>query len=241
LSGLIFFIFYKKRQKQKLETQEAVYNKQLADAELKLLLDRKRISQDLHDEVGSTLSSINILSGTQLTSLQSKYEEQRLQAIGENARSAMESISDIVWALNPANEAVGSLIERITYYAANTLEPLGMEVYMTIDKNIDDTILPFEIRKNIYLIFKEIVNNCAKYSKAQAVTISLHKVEDKINMSIDDNGIGFDASNISDSLGNNGLKNIYERAKSIDGIMTTHSFFGEGTQIDLSVPLHVTS
>jgi two-component system, NarL family, sensor histidine kinase UhpB len=241
LSGLIFFISYKKRQKQKLETQEAEYNKQLADAELKLLLDRKRISQDLHDEVGSTLSSINILSGTQLTNLQSKYEEQRLQAIGENARSAMESISDIVWALNPANEAAGSLIERITYYAANTLEPLGMEVTMNIDKNIDDTILPFEIRKNIYLIFKEIVNNCAKYSKAQAVTISLQKVEDKINMSIDDNGIGFDTSNISDSLGNNGLKNIFERAKSIDGVMTTHSFFGEGTQIDLSVPLHVTS
>ncbi len=236
ISSLITFWLIRKRNNNKLRMQELELRKNIAEAELKLLLDRKRISQDLHDEVGSTLSSINILSNMDLNKWEDQVQKQRLETIGESARAAMDSISDIVWAINPNNESTESLITRMTQYTVNTLEPLGVNIKLNIDDQLLKTKLTIDKKKDIYLIYKEIINNCAKYSTAKNVKVDFYKDGNQIVLSIEDDGIGFNENALQKSLNNNGLKNVRNRINQLEGTFELQSQFGQGTKAKISFP-----
>jgi len=201
-------------------------------------LDKERIrlhiARDLHDEVGSILSSISILSEAPLHSVEQDLGKSRLTNIGEKARKALDSISDIVWTVNPLNDSMEKVIERMTRFAVEMLEPAGITVDISIEEKVNTLSLSMEMRKEVYLIYKEAVNNCAKYSRAERAWVSLSMIDRHLVMEVVDNGIGFDVN--SPRIGN-GLKNMEARAKAISAEFQIQSKLTEGTNYRLKLPL----
>jgi signal transduction histidine kinase len=215
------YLFYYLKMQRKLEAERL----------------RTRLARDLHDDIGSSLSSISILSDMAGKNGPASLEETQLifNKISESSHKTMESMKDIVWTVNPENDAVESLLTRMRIYCSEILESKGVEYDFKADKDVEDVKLAMEQRRNFYLIFKEAINNVAKYSKCGKVTIAIYKTEDKIGMKITDDGIGFDVAGAMNK--GNGLKNMKERAKLMNGNFTIESTMRKGTSTTLVFPL----
>jgi two-component system, NarL family, sensor histidine kinase UhpB len=193
---------------------------------------RNNIARDLHDDIGSALSSINILSQVALYEKNGNAQHY-FQRIGEQSSQMMEDMSDMVWSINPRNDSMAEIIIRMREFASEILESKNIE-YHFFEKVGKGLTLNADQRKNLFLIFKESVNNAAKYSNAQQIEISLHEEADILSMRIKDNGQGFDEQSIKSG---NGLRNLRERAKEMKGTVTLKSRAGQGTEVELVLPL----
>jgi two-component system sensor histidine kinase UhpB len=220
LSGLLllsawFFYYFQKKAKSKSKLMLDQEIQKFAASELKLLLEKKRISQDLHDEVGSALSSISIMSHSALKNLENHYEKERVQQIGDRAQEAMESIQDIVWVVNPSNEKLESLLTRITKYASETFK--AKNVLLKIENNCShsDLSLSMDQRKNIFLVLKELLNNVAKHSDAKEVSFRCESDQNNLQFILKDDGRAFDPHGNNNRDGN-GLINVSQRVTSLD-------------------------
>ena len=199
---------------------------------------RLQISRDLHDEMGSALSSISILSAAGNQNPESAFSY--LEKIGEKARTALESISDIVWMVNPGNDAAGTLWQRMTQYASETLEPKGIELQSQIDEAVSGLDIEMKKRREVYLIFKEVLHNIIKHSYATEVTIQVTYAAMQIEIRVVDNGKGFNLTgNKQAGLGGNGLKNMQQRAAAIGANLLFRSAPGKGTEVVLQLPLGI--
>lgn len=194
---------------------------------------RAKIARDLHDEMGSTLTSINIISKV---AMEEKPEQEKLkqyfQKIKDHSGRMMESMSDMVWAINPVNDSFDKVLLRMKEFAAEMLEPARINYYFAEEGSLEKTQLNLEQRKDIYMIFKEAVNNIVKYSEATEVNIIVQQYEDKLKMMITDNGNGFDARIASSG---NGLKNMHSRAGEMGAAIRIDSIKGTGTSIVLEL------
>jgi len=193
---------------------------------------RSKIARDLHDEVGSTLSSLNIVSALAKKKIEddpSKAKE-LLERITESSERMTGNMQDIVWAVNPLNDSFAEIIARMQKFASQILEPRNIELDFDTDEKIKLLKLPLQYRSDLFLIFKEAINNAAKYSNAAHVWISLHKSNKKFLLKIKDDGIGFNAENIAKG---NGLRNMQERAGNLNGSLTVLSGIDKGTNIIL--------
>jgi signal transduction histidine kinase/ligand-binding sensor domain-containing protein len=199
---------------------------------------RQQIARDLHDDVGSTLSSISILSESFLHSVEADLDKIRFSNIGEKARIALENISDIVWSVNPENDSMEKLLAKMSAFAFEMLENVGTELLFQVGENMGSIALPIEKRKDFYLIFKEAIHNCAKYAQAKHVEMRLEVKNNTLHMSIKDDGIGFDPDKIENpGMGGNGLKNMQRRTAAIGGTFSIQSNPGDGVTLHLAVPL----
>lgn len=217
----------------------ALYKYRL-NQKLRLLEIRNRIAGDLHDEIGSTLSSISLSS----TIIQQKINNENddvqnlLQQISSNTDNMMEAMSDIVWAINTRNDSFESLVNRMRAFAVEMLEPQGVEVHFAVSNDVLNHDLDMIQRKNIYLLFKEAVNNAAKYAACKNVWVSIKQHGRKISMQIKDDGKGFGyndgmKSSGENSFGGNGLPGMHKRAQDMKGLLTIESEEGKGTVIGL--------
>ena len=192
---------------------------------------RNRIATDLHDEVGSSLSSIHVLSN-----MANRQQDQKLNdtlvKISNNAQDTMERMSDIVWAIHPANDTLEQLIVRMKEFAADILEPLNIEYQFTIEQDLNSFKLSVSQRRDLYLIFKEAVNNAAKYSSCKNIKIELVQQEGKLILRISDDGTGFEETTV---VHGNGLNNMQQRAKSIGGNLSVNSNPSNGTTVSLTI------
>lgn len=209
----------------------------LYQARLKRLLEvhrlREKVARDLHDDVGSTLTSINILSEVARQGLEEdSMAKQYLQRIGKNSTQMMESMDDIVWSIKPDNDQLHKITARMREYTASILEPQNIRYSFEANDNIKHIKLGMESRRNLFLIFKEALNNISKYSEATLVGISIRYEGVQITLSIFDNGKGFDLK--SHSRGN-GLMNMRKRSDMLKGSIDIQSAPGEGTRIVLKV------
>lgn len=193
---------------------------------------RNTIARDLHDDIGSTLSSINILSKVALVEKNGSAENY-LQRIGDQSSRMMEDISDIVWSINPHNDSMTQAMIRMREFSSEVLESKNIALSFS-EKINDDIKLDADKRKNLFLIFKESVNNAAKYSMANRVEISLEKVDHTLVMKVKDDGKGFDEETVK---AGNGLRNLRERAREIKATINLKSQPGNGTEIELRLPL----
>lgn len=193
---------------------------------------RNTIARDLHDDIGSTLSSINIIS--QMAIQDKNGGAANFQRIAQQSSMMMESMSDIVWSINPNNDSFQQIVSKMKEFAAEILDPLNIAYTFSGEENLDAFSLDVSKRKNLFLIFKEAINNVAKYSSATAVTLHFKKENDTIHIRISDNGKGFDVLNRSTG---NGLRNMKERAATIRGKLEIESSHQTGTEIKLSFPL----
>jgi signal transduction histidine kinase len=196
---------------------------------------RSKIARDLHDEMGSTLTSINIISKVAMQqSGDDKKINQQLEKIKDNSSRMMESMSDMVWAINPANDTFEKVALRMKEFASELLEPAGLNYFFREEGQIEEAVLNPEQRKDIYLIFKEVLNNAVKYSAATEIDILLKKENGFVIMKVMDNGKGFDVAKYSPG---NGIKNIRSRAAEMKAEITMNSIPGTGTTIFLQVPV----
>jgi signal transduction histidine kinase len=193
---------------------------------------RNHIARDLHDDIGSALSSIHINS--QLAIHDSTGASLLLQRISESAARMMENMSDIVWSINPENDTLEKMLIKMKEFAAEILEPKNISYSFEESEELSKVKLSVETRKNLYLIFKESINNAAKYSGGTAVIITLRLQNNQLHLSIRDNGTGFEATTIRYG---NGLLNMSERARSLHGKLTRLSAPGQGTEIVAQLPI----
>ena len=203
---------------------------------LKFQAVRNRIASDLHDEVGSSLSSITI--GSQLASQLSGDENEQVKKlmdrIGETSSESLRSMSDIVWAIDPKNDEGDALVKRMRRIAQELLESKGIDVSFSVSGGVEELKLPMNGRKELVLIYKEAVHNASKYSGAELVQVSLHRRNGMLALSVKDDGKGFDLSLHPDG---HGLGSMQRRAKALGGELELKSAPGFGTFVSIEVDL----
>lgn len=194
---------------------------------------RNAIARDLHDDIGSTLSSINILS--QLAVREGdNVAAKHFNKIAEQSGRMMESMSDIVWSISPGNDSLDHVVSKMKEFAAEILEPKNITYRFTGEESLKNTTLSLDKRKNLFLIFKEAVNNAAKYSGATDLDISFTRQGNTLSLSVSDNGGGFEPGTVKSG---NGLKNMKERARALSARFDFVTRVKEGTRVALELPL----
>ncbi|HEY1008727.1 MAG TPA: two-component regulator propeller domain-containing protein [Sphingobacteriaceae bacterium] len=197
---------------------------------------REKVARDLHDDMGSTLSTINILGEMVKMKVNGDNHtvNEYLTKITDNSSRMMEAMDDIVWSIKPSNDSIQKITARMREFASTILEPKDIDYTFVIDEKIKDLVINMQIRRDLFLIFKEAVNNLAKYSKASAASINFGVKNKKLYLVIQDNGIGFDPRK---DPGGNGLINMSKRAQMLGGSLIIESAPGRGTSIVLEVPV----
>jgi len=217
LGGLLFGIWwYRRSQRRRLDAF------------------RESLARDLHDEMGSTLSSIRFFSefALQQTVGDKPQVASVLQRISESASALSESMQDIVWAMKRKTDQLEDLSARMTEFGLRILEARNVRFTVQVNDGFSGKQLTPEQRRNVYLIFKEAVNNAAKYAGATEVTLFLALKKRLLLMKISDDGKGF---TLLANNGGNGLQNMRNRAEEIGGKLEVFSAPGEGTRVELRV------
>lgn len=194
---------------------------------------RNQIAADLHDEIGSTLSSISILS--ELVAFQQKKEQfnpEIMTQVSNDARNVIEKMDEIIWTINPDNDEFYNLETRLKSYAIPMLESKDIDFKFDFSPELESVKIDMGKRRDIYLILKEAINNLVKYSETKSAHIEGRVVGNKLIFKIIDNGIGFDLKEHTDR---NGRKNMHSRAKKIDADLDIQSEVGKGTEVILSI------
>ncbi len=196
---------------------------------------RNRISADLHDEIGSSLSGISILGTMVKRNLPAEHPSgSMVERIVSEARQVSSSLDDIVWSINPRNDEVSSLIARLNRYAAELFEASGIAYTITISPAVGRLKLPMEKRQDFYLIVKEAVNNLVKHAGATQATLTISLDRQHLQLVVTDNGVGLD--NTADTE-RNGLRNMRSRATALHGELHIQSGSGQGTTLQLRFPV----
>lgn len=198
----------------------------------KLLSMRNKISQDLHDEVGATLSGVTLMSELAAEKIKTgdKSDSQLLvERIKEESKEMAEKMNDIVWAINPVNDSMEKVLSKIQAYGNNLCASAGIQFHFS-KPELKDGVLNMQVRNNIYMISKEAINNAVKYSGAENIRFSLSGKKNNYVLRIEDDGVGFDTGAVRNG---NGLINIRSRAKEMGGNLSFRSVKGNGTQLEL--------
>ena len=197
---------------------------------------RNRVARDLHDDMGSTLSTINILSSMAKSRMSTDPVKttEYLGKISDNSQRMMDAMDDIVWSIKPSNDSMQKIAARMREFATNVLEAKEIELDFRVDESVFDITLDMEARRDFFLVFKEAINNAAKYSKANMVVVRVAAKHKRLVLLVEDNGIGFDPE-IADS--GNGLGNMQKRADAMHGRLHFVSKPGEGTHVTVNIPI----
>ena len=205
---------------------------------------RNKIAQDLHDNVGSTLSSISVYSQVaKIYNTQKRGEElqQTLEKIGSTSSEMISEMNDIVWAINPRNDNMNTILTRMDSYARPLLTSQEILFHFTSDPDLKGMNLEMTKRKNFYLIFKESVNNALKYSKCKHLWVHIGIQHHQVVLMVKDDGVGFDMEKVhihaSQSMSGNGLRNMEMRAAEMKGTWKIESEPGKGTSVHLKFPI----
>jgi len=200
-----------------------------------LLNVRNDISRNLHDDIGASLSNIGILNELAKRNTGNKEKVgEYLGKAGEDIQRISESLSDIVWNINPKYDDLDNLFVRMKRYGADMLEGKNIAGELVFPEESLQVKLSMVQRRDLYLIYKEVINNLVKYSEAGRATVQVQINRHHLGMEISDDGKGFDP----ESNGNgNGLNNIRQRALSCNGTLDIHSAPGKGTRISFTMPL----
>jgi len=216
-----------RRQLRALEQQQA------------LDLERLRISRDMHDEVGSTLTEISIMS--ELTKREignGVATEVHLQKISDRSREVVDSISQIIWAINPKNDHLENLAAYLRVYASQYFAHSTIHCRVEFPDVLPDSRLAAESRRNIFLIVKEALHNVVKHSCVTAVDVRMTVEEQAILIVIGDNGKGL---SLRDGTGEGiGLHSMKKRAEDIGGTIAFESNQPTGTRVSLRIPARST-
>ncbi|MCU0331872.1 MAG: histidine kinase [Ignavibacteriaceae bacterium] len=216
---IVFFIYYLGtiRVKSQLEIEK-----------LKL-----KIASDLHDNIGAGLTEISILSevAERTEGHSSSIVKKDLQKISETARHLVDSMSDIVWVVNPQRDSLHDLIVKLKDSYNEFFSSIGISFQVNNVEKSDDIKLPMDYKQNLLLMFKEAINNAIKYSGCKKLKLEAFFRNDVIEIILKDDGAGF---NLNEVKFGNGIRNMENRAKKIKGKLSWKSEIGVGTTVVFS-------
>ncbi|HWD21216.1 MAG TPA: two-component regulator propeller domain-containing protein [Verrucomicrobiae bacterium] len=205
--------------------------------------ERMRIAQDMHDEIGSKLTKISFMSERAKGELQGQDDVGRkLSSISNTSRELLQSLDEIVWAVNPRNDTLEHVVAYLGQYASEYLQNTSVECELKIPRGLPERTFSAEARHNIFLAFEEALNNALKHGRARRVSIEMRVSAGHIEIVLNDDGCGFDpalagaVSGPGDRLGN-GLRNMRQRLAALGGRCDIRSRPGQGTTVTLSIPL----
>lgn len=252
LLGGLLWLFAKIRVKRLLQKNQQLEKKvEERTAELKntqeemirteksraLLNERMRLSGELHDEVGATLSGIAMYSHLMQSQLQSHNTagiENSLRTMQQSSSQMVDKLNDIVWLINPEKDSLQQLVGRLEEYAIKMAAIKDIKANILTSDDISNASLPSEIRRSIYLFCKEAINNAVKYSNATELVFSVTENSGALHITVADNGCGFDATK---SFNGNGLSNMRKRAEQMGAAISVESGTGNGTLIKLALKI----
>jgi signal transduction histidine kinase/ligand-binding sensor domain-containing protein len=204
---------------------------------------RTRIATDLHDDIGSSLTQIAILSEVAQQSMKGNGASLGpLKSIATVSNELVDAMSDIVWAINPQKDHLQDLIQRMRRFASDLLITKQIGLEFEAPTYARDVPLGANPRREVFLIFKESLTNVVKHSNATHVKIDFEVSRDHLTLTICDDGRGFDATQISSALfaeqkGGNGIVSMRKRASEVQGRFDLDSRPGAGTTIIFQLPL----
>lgn len=215
-----------------LLTTAELYRNEL-DRQLMLERERMRISKDMHDDVGSNLTKIAVMSELALKQGVQGRTADQLEKISQTARDVVDNISEIVWALNPKNDKLENFISYTREHATEFFEGTNIRCVFDFPHEQADLSLSAEVRRNLFLVIKEALNNAAKHSGATGVSLSMISATNGLTWIIHDNGKGFDSGALHNS--GNGLTNMQKRMEDVGGSLEIQSAPGKGTTMTIKV------
>ena len=214
----------------KLRKQKAHFRERLA-----LEKQRNKLTADLHDDIGASLSSlqVNSMVAHELLLHEPDRAQKVLEKIASQSKSLSERIGDIIWSMKPGKDEFMTMSNRIRSFANDIMGDTEMQYHIDIAPEADTAIIDITIRKNIIFITKEAINNTVKYSKATTLSIALKAKKGYASLSISDNGIGF----IPQQSRGNGIENMKRRVTEMAGEWQLQTAPMQGTTINITIPL----
>ena len=203
----VFTVFFVLRQRQ-LRSQE-------------LNQMRQSIASDLHDDLGSIITGI--ASKAEVAIARKSPEKEDLENVIKDSSMALEMMRDTIWSVNPENDNIGELVDRMKDFAFNMLNHKGIPVNYKINVDREFTLKPIK-RRELYLIYKEAITNILKHSEPEVVTIVMNLNKEKFDILIKNDGVMSNHRNTNNGLNmglNMGLKTMASRAKNLNGSLKT--------------------
>ena len=235
LVGTIALAIMRQRAARRREREQVL--RQARDDRLRDLEEvRRRIAMDLHDDIGSSLTQISILSEVmrQRVGRHDSPVNEPLSMIATSSRELVDSMSDIVWAINPQKDHLSDLVQRMRRFASDVFTARDIDFELRLPGTDRDIKLEANLRREVFLIFKESINNMVRHSRCTTADIELELTAEFLLLTLSDDGKGFDASRQGEG---HGLISMRERAGHIGGKFELVSSDGEGTTVTLKVPL----
>lgn len=203
--------------------------------------ERQRLARDLHDDLGARLTRISVLTELVRREAGSSEEGRRnAQLLTETTREVLETMEQVIWSVNPANDTIENLVTFIVQYAGPFLAPSGIELHSESPSELPGKPLPADLRKNVFLSVKEALHNIVKHSKATEARLQISYQETNLVITLEDNGQGGAPPGARDAglaVGHDGLKNMRERMRAAGGTFMIEERPSGGTQVTLRVPV----
>jgi signal transduction histidine kinase len=244
LVGGLLFSLYRYRVARLREINTALMEAKLAEENLRKANEerlvelervRKRIATDLHDDIGSSLTRISLLS--EVTQRQGHQVETAgggsLSVIAGLSRELVDSMSDIVWAINPERDSLGDLTQRMRHFASDVFTARGIDFRFRLPDSERDVKVGANLRRELFLIFKEAVNNSVRHSECTEAEIEFKVDGEGVFLKLVDNGRGFDAR---EKASGHGLKSMRARTEGLGGKLEIISQPGSGTTLIFVIP-----
>ena len=217
---------------QKLQRQlERMHHREALEKE------RQRIAQDIHDQLGANLTSVTMLS--EMVESDKEFPEEvgaHAQQIAQTTRDTTRILDEIVWAVNPTNDTLESLMTYACNHAQEFLALAGLKYRLDMPGQLPQVILPPEFRHNIFLAFKEAITNVVRHAGATSVFVRLRVDPAGMSLEIEDDGRGLAGLDEKKLLTRNGVRGMQKRLEAIGGTFTITPMTGKGTLVRLSAP-----
>lgn len=236
LTGLFFYYRYRSRQKLKFVSEvqrlENIRDLALKDKENE---ERMRIARNIHDELGSGISKIFLLAeGTLPLLYENPKAAENIKTLSRTAKSISENMRDLVWTLDPDNNTLDNLIAKMHEYSSDFFEDLPVQLHYQIPDNFPPLKISKEAMRNIFLVYKESLNNIIKHARATETLIQVSFEKQLLKIIIQDNGRGFNPDLVRKT--SNGLKNMMNRMKDSGGELGIESN-DTGTTVTIICPI----
>lgn len=208
---------------RELEMQRAVWD------------ERERISKDIHDDLGTGLSKISILSELAKQSKSADdFTQRQLEKISDSSHELIDNLGELIWSHNPANDSLTKLFWYIREHLSPVFDGTTTVLQLSLPALTTDRMVPAAWRRNVFLAVKESLHNVLKHAQASRVELNFNVHDEHLHISISDNGRGFELTRMTPG---NGLSNIRKRMADCGGSVSIESQPGAGTHVHLIVPL----
>jgi signal transduction histidine kinase len=225
----------RKVEERTIALAEQIQARQRVEQQRAMEQERSRIAQDLHDDLGSALTEIDLLVTLALRNIAPTQEAlEQLSYIRTKSREIVTALDEIVWAVNPKNDSLKALVVYLSHFSEEFLRPSDIRCRLDINYNLPTFPLGSEVRHNLFLAFKEALNNAVRHSGATEVWVCVSLSGQAASLVIKDNGKGFVLHSGGDGLGN-GLQNMSRRLEHIGGRCEVRSQLGGGTIVEFSL------